>query len=174
MCGPIQVTSTSTSCFVGQANYWSLQSCISLPPDAPWSTVNLLLRFHFIHNFVHFGLHIRADSMFAPSQADSRLAPSQWETPLQSNAVSHWLGVNLESAPTCNALSLAHWRKPRISPVMPAAEYFENDFILIVSCSWRNYIIFLLMFIAEKVLLLLVIFLTDNCIRTGSRSIQKS
>ena len=30
--------------------------------------------------------------------ADSRLAPSQWETSLQSNAVSHWLGANLESA----------------------------------------------------------------------------
>ena len=31
-------------------------------------------------------------------KADSRLAPSQWETSLQSNAVSHWLGANLESA----------------------------------------------------------------------------
>ena len=31
------------------------------------------------------------------NRADSRLAPSQWETPLQSNAVSHWLGANLES-----------------------------------------------------------------------------
>ena len=31
-------------------------------------------------------------------RADSRLAPSQWETPLQSNGVSHWLGANLESA----------------------------------------------------------------------------
>ena len=31
--------------------------------------------------------------------ADSRFAPSQWETSLQSNAVSHWLGANLESAP---------------------------------------------------------------------------
>ena len=31
-------------------------------------------------------------------RADSRLAPSQWETPLQSNVVSHWLGANLESA----------------------------------------------------------------------------
>ena len=30
-------------------------------------------------------------------RADSRLAPSQWETSLQSNAVSHWLGTNLES-----------------------------------------------------------------------------
>ena len=31
-------------------------------------------------------------------RADSRLAPSQWETSLHSNAVSHWLGANLESA----------------------------------------------------------------------------
>ena len=31
-------------------------------------------------------------------RADSRLAPSQWETVLQCNAVSHWLGANLESA----------------------------------------------------------------------------
>ena len=31
-------------------------------------------------------------------RADSRFASSQWETPLQSNAVSHWLGANLESA----------------------------------------------------------------------------
>ena len=32
-------------------------------------------------------------------RADSRPAPSQWETSLQSIAVSHWLGANLESAP---------------------------------------------------------------------------
>ena len=32
------------------------------------------------------------------NRADSRLAPSPWETSLQSNAVSHWLGTNLESA----------------------------------------------------------------------------
>ena len=32
------------------------------------------------------------------NRADSRLAPSQWETPLQSNAISHGLGTNLESA----------------------------------------------------------------------------
>ena len=29
---------------------------------------------------------------------DSRLPPSQWEMSLQSNAVSHWLGINLDSA----------------------------------------------------------------------------
>ena len=32
-----------------------------------------------------------------PHRADFRFAPSQWETSLQSNAVSHWLGANLES-----------------------------------------------------------------------------
>ena len=32
------------------------------------------------------------------TRADSRLAPSQWETVLLCNAVSHWLGANLESA----------------------------------------------------------------------------
>ena len=32
------------------------------------------------------------------SRADCRFAPSQWETSLQSNAISHWLGVNLQSA----------------------------------------------------------------------------
>ena len=36
-------------------------------------------------------------------RADSRLAPSQWETSLQSNGISHWLGVNLESALHFNA-----------------------------------------------------------------------
>ena len=37
-------------------------------------------------------------SFFRKFRVDSRLAPSQWETSLQSNAVSHWLGANLESA----------------------------------------------------------------------------
>ena len=30
-------------------------------------------------------------------RADSRVAPSQWETLLLCNAISHWLGANLES-----------------------------------------------------------------------------
>ena len=32
------------------------------------------------------------------SRADSRLMPSQWKTLLQCNAISHWLGTNLQSA----------------------------------------------------------------------------
>ena len=31
-------------------------------------------------------------------RGDPRFAPSQWEMSLHSNAVSHWLGANLESA----------------------------------------------------------------------------
>ena len=44
-------------------------------------------------------------------RADSRLVPSQWETALQSNAVSHWLGANLASALILHVIShsyLAH------------------------------------------------------------------
>ena len=37
-------------------------------------------------------------SMRGNFRAESRLAPSQWEMSLQSNAISHWLGANLESA----------------------------------------------------------------------------
>ena len=36
--------------------------------------------------------------VWVPIQGWLYVAPSQWETLLQSNAVSHWLGANLESA----------------------------------------------------------------------------
>ena len=42
-------------------------------------------------------------------RADSRLTPSQWETSLQSNAVSHWLGAKLESVLLCHK-NLKTWR----------------------------------------------------------------
>ena len=38
------------------------------------------------------------NQLWASGKADSRLVLSQWETLLQSNSVSHWLGANLESA----------------------------------------------------------------------------
>ena len=43
-------------------------------------------------------IHNSGPKLKGSLQADSRLAPSQWEMLLQSNAVSHWLGANLESA----------------------------------------------------------------------------
>ena len=36
-------------------------------------------------------------SWYHLGRAESRFAPSQWETSLQSNAFSHWLGANLDS-----------------------------------------------------------------------------
>ena len=41
---------------------------------------------------------IRKSWVLSDCRANSRLAPSQWETSLRSNAISHWLGANLESA----------------------------------------------------------------------------
>ena len=38
---------------------------------------------------------------FTLCRADSMFAPSQWEKSLQSNAVSHWLCANWESALLC-------------------------------------------------------------------------
>ena len=46
----------------------------------------------------HFNNEIMKCEMGTRKRADSRLASSQWETSLQSNAVSHWLSANLESA----------------------------------------------------------------------------
>ena len=42
-------------------------------------------------------------------RADSRLAPCQWETSLQSNAVSHWIGANLDSARADSGLAPSQW-----------------------------------------------------------------
>ena len=53
-----------------------------------WKSVSMLWRHPESSGSCHHGHN-------APPH--SRLAPSQWETSLQSNAVSHWLGANLES-----------------------------------------------------------------------------
>ena len=41
-------------------------------------------------------------------RADSRLVSSQWETSLQSNAISHWLGTTLESA--LMIMGISRWK----------------------------------------------------------------
>ena len=43
------------------------------------------------------------------ARPDFRFAPSQWKTSLQSNAVCHWLGANLESAQHAIILDLKLW-----------------------------------------------------------------
>ena len=49
---------------------------------------------------IFFRYHRICISMCFPGhyRADSKLVPSQWETSLQSNTISHWLGANLKSA----------------------------------------------------------------------------
>ena len=50
-------------------------------------------------------------------KADSMLnAPSQWETSLQSNAVSHWLGANLKNQP-CMHIIFARLKSMTSTPV---------------------------------------------------------
>ena len=54
---------------------------------------------------------------------DSRLAPSQWETALQSNAVSHWLGTNLESAVVSTRHELTE------TMLAPTSVYHASSFV---------------------------------------------
>ena len=42
----------------------------------------------------------------------SRFAPNHWETLLESNIVSHWLGTNLESTMFQDAVSTHSWDSP--------------------------------------------------------------
>ena len=56
--------------------------------------------------------------MLAYCMSDSRFATSQWETSLQSKAVSHWLGANLESA-----LLLYTWKEEWIYCVLAFMRY---------------------------------------------------
>ena len=64
---------------------------------------------------------------------DSRIAPSQLETSLQSNAVSHWLGVNLESALHFNSQVLV------MSNYKDMYKHFSSPFITLMFLPrvWR-------------------------------------
>ena len=57
-------------------------------------------QFRKLHSGVYYE-HIVEDHLSWKTiqlRADLRIAPSQWQMLLQCNAVSHWLGANLESA----------------------------------------------------------------------------
>ena len=72
-----------------------------------WTNVYLSLFRHMAslgHNELIVSVQISAIRYWryrpCSTRADSRFAPTQWEMSLQSNTVSHWLGANLESAPS--------------------------------------------------------------------------
>ena len=66
------------------------------------------------------------------SRVDSRLAPSQSEKSLPSNAVSHWLGANPESA--LNKLIGHHLADQRLDPVV---------FTRLKTTTWRCHVLLL-------------------------------
>ena len=73
-------------------------------------------------------------------RADSRFVPSQWEMALQSNAIFHWLGANLESPHSMyrwyNAVSLWHHQfSPKYSSWRHQMETFSALMTLCVGNS---------------------------------------
>ena len=66
-----------------------------------WELIALAMKLYFSTRY----------DFFFKSTAHSRFVPSQWETSLQSNAVSHWLGANLESGLQVQSLHCV-FRKP--------------------------------------------------------------
>ena len=82
------ITGTCTSIHLCMATLLTLQPCPSL------GSVNL---FNHVISAPFQNLLILTYVRYCV-RADSRYVPNQWETSLQSIAVSHWLGANLDSA----------------------------------------------------------------------------
>ena len=74
-------------------------------------------------------------------RADSRLVPSQWETSLQSNAISHWMGANLESAlysvPDVSSQDLLYPCDQGAVPVM-LTKIFPPTFCILNMVTWEK------------------------------------
>ena len=64
--------------------------------SAIWEKNDRIMRSFYCSVIIHCNVE-RGCNCLLYYRADSRLAPSQWDTSLQSNAVSHWLGANLET-----------------------------------------------------------------------------
>ena len=63
-------------------------------------------------------------------RADSRFVPSRWETSLQSNVVSHWLGANLESALLMTFTETLFMGKYILYDIKPKSIWDKNQFTL--------------------------------------------
>ena len=71
-------------------------------------------------------------------RADSEFGPSQWETSLQSNAVSHWLGPNLESA-LCIYPQIMHGSASRLQRDVSAVHARPNGLVINITFTGRIY-----------------------------------
>ena len=102
----------------------------------------LLCRDEYIDTQTETGCH----------RADSKFAPSQWATSLQSNAVSHWQGANLEStllwcgvaavALTVHHVSrpLTHWTQdkwPSIRKLHLSCLFFNENCLIFIRISLK-------------------------------------
>ena len=74
---------------------WIPSEKIIFPMWPMFHTLNCPPSLHINPSF-HHAVYLM--DVTGAGRADSRFTPSQWETSLQSNAVSHWLGANLVSA----------------------------------------------------------------------------
>ena len=77
--------------------YSDQQQCGQTLSQSPWPMA-AQLSWRKLHCHWLIGLRQRQIAIVIQNRACVGFAPSQWETSLQSNAVSHWLGANLESA----------------------------------------------------------------------------
>ena len=89
--GVISRTHTIVAIAVTWANFD--QICVNLCHQGPHNGDLCVL---FSHTHTQNNVSVQHTNSW--DAASSRSAPSQWEMALQSNAISHWLGANLESA----------------------------------------------------------------------------
>ena len=91
---------------------------------------------HFVQGrLINFGA-----ILLSLTRADFRFLPSQWEMLLQSNAFSHWLGANLESA-LIDSLRVPKWYFQRCVSRCPRTCHLQNisrdnlNFLIYMYCE---------------------------------------
>ena len=104
--------STNRSCFLsyGECPVFSINLGTSVTAVLHNMVSSQNRIFHTLkmnQRFVHNTINLRK-TWLGEYRADSRLASNQWETSLQSNIVSNWLGANLESALEYHSISMPH------------------------------------------------------------------
>ena len=100
---------------------WKMAAILSRPQCVNWPG------WEFTLGWVYWNLPMVNDAVVLGCRARSRLAPSQWETWLQCNAVSHWLGANLKSALGCDLW----WTTDGECP-----NYFQHDDVI----KWKHFL----------------------------------
>ena len=104
--------------YLWQHPVWWSNNTIVCSVASQWIVIILRSMFHkwftLSKNNITWGwgntvIHSGYETTKPSFRADARFASSQWETALQSNAVSHWLGANLDSALSDSWLLPSQW-----------------------------------------------------------------